>query len=274
MRVDSHQHYWQYIPSDYQWINSDMNILQKDFLPKDIYTTLNQYQIDGVIAVQARQTEIETDFLLKLSEEYSWIYGVIGWINLLDPKLSDVLSNVKHDKLKGFRHLIQDEKEPSKFFENEQFNRGVKEILKEGYIYEILFHEKDISAAIQFCQRHDQSPLVIDHLGKPNISSSDPKEWLNQIRKIAELPHVYCKLSGLITEAKQNWVNEDIQPFIEIAIELFTPDRLMFGSDWPVCLLAGNYNDVYHLINDQINKLSISEQDFIMGKVAQKIYQI
>lgn len=274
MRIDSHQHYWQYMPKDYPWITSNMRGLQRNFLPKDIHATLELHKMNGVIAVQARQTKSETEFLLQLSEEYSWIYGVVGWIDLLTDDCLKELDQVRHEKLKGFRHLIQDEKNPALFFENQQFNHNVNILLQHGYVYELLFHEKDLQAAINFCIRHDAHPLVIDHLGKPNIKMTNPKEWLKKLSKLSELPHVYCKLSGLITEASTEWKKDDIKPFIEGAIEVFTPKRLMFGSDWPVCLLSGSYEDVYEVIYASIGQLNMDEQAMIMGEVAQKIYKI
>ncbi len=274
MRIDSHQHYWQYCPKEYGWITDEMPLLKKDVLPSDIEDTLKKNNIDGVIAVQARQSSKENEFLLELADNYSWIKGVIGWVDLRDSALENNLTSFSHKKLKGFRHLIQDEKNPSDFFSDKDFNKGVHTILNKGYVYEVLFHEKDLSAAIDFCKRHDQHPLVIDHLGKPNIAETEVNDWQKRILKLAELPHVYCKLSGLITEASPNWSNEDIFPFVDAAIEAFTPGRLMFGSDWPVCQLAGSYQNVYEIIDSQIKKLTKSEQAQIMGNVACEIYQI
>ncbi len=274
MRIDSHQHYWKYIPEDYPWIDDGVPQLKRDILPKDIEETLKKYEIDGVIAVQARQSTIENEFLLSLSMQYPWIKGVIGWVDLRGPKLLSELDKYKDSKIKGFRHLIQDESDPSLFFKDEYFNNGVKTLLGQGYIYEVLFHEKDLKAATLFCQRHDNSTLVIDHLGKPNIKETNPVVWRENVRELAKLPHVYCKLSGLITEADQGWIASDINPFIEIAIELFTPERLLFGSDWPVCDLAGEYSDVYSLIETNIKTLSLPEQAAIMGGNACDIYTI
>lgn len=272
MRIDSHQHYWRYDPIDYSWISDDMPLLKRDILPSAIAEALKQHKMDGVIAVQARQTLRENEFLLGLAVEHSWIKGVIGWVDIGADDLTDQLAHYKNTAMKGFRHLIQDELNPSEFFEGQKFNQGIQTLLKADYLYEVLFHEKDLRAATAFCQRHDDYPLIIDHLGKPNIVDGDYKAWRNRIKSLAELPHVYCKLSGLITEAPQNWQPTDIYPFIDIAIELFTPERLMFGSDWPVCQLAGNYQNVYELVEHQIALLTEHERDLIMGGVACQIY--
>lgn len=161
MRIDSHQHYWHYDPNEYGWISDEMPLLKRNVLPSDIQSTLEAHSMDGVIAVQARQSLAENTFLLGLSEQYDWIKGVIGWIDLRSDDLVDQLMAVQHPKLKGYRHLVQDEPNPSLYFADQAFNRGVKTVLDHGYVYEVLFHEKDLKAATEFCERHDQAPLVL-----------------------------------------------------------------------------------------------------------------
>lgn len=274
MKIDTHQHFWCYDPSEYEWITDEMSFLKKDILPNDIEPILKQHGFDGAIAVQARQIEYENAFLLNLSSQFSWIKGIIGWINLCDEVALERVGFYKESLVKGFRHLIQDERYPSQFFENKKFNDGIKKIQNLGFLYELLFREKDLLAATMFCQRHDNNLLVIDHLGKPNIGRSSLDDWYRNIKPLADLPHVYVKLSGLITEFGLNWQKKDIAPFINIAIDLFTPDRLMFGSDWPVCKLAGSYKEVYELIEGSIDSLTQNEKNKIMGENACYVYKL
>ncbi|MHC5226301.1 amidohydrolase family protein [Ignatzschineria sp. LJL83] len=274
MRIDSHQHYWIYDAAHYGWISNEMPKLKRNVLPQDIKATLETYRIDGVIAVQARQNLEENQFLLNLSEEYLWIKGVVGWVDIRSQELAEQLDFYQKTKMKGFRHLIQDEHNPSAFFEDEKFNQGIEKLLASGYLYEVLCYEKDLKAAINFCKKHDNSPLIIDHLGKPSIANNNSQRWRKELKELASLPHVFCKLSGMVTEAKTNWVSEDIYPFIDHAIEVFSPDRLMFGSDWPVCQLGGTYENVYDLIETTIADLTLSEQASIMGNVACRVYKL
>lgn len=274
MKIDAHQHFWIYNAGDFDWISDETPILKKNWLPKDIEATLTKYGITGVIAVQARQSLKENEFLLELAEQYDLIKGIIGWIDIRADSLSEYLEVYNNTKIKGFRHLIQDEQNPTAFFKDKRFNDGMRKLLGAGFIYELLFKEKNLEEAIEFCQHHDNSPLVIDHLGKPNIYKTDFENWKNKIRELARLPHVYCKLSGLITEAGEHWSHEKIIPFIETAIDCFTPERLLYGSDWPVCQTVGGYKDVYELIEVSLQSLTENEQEMIMGKNSYDIYKI
>lgn len=274
-KIDTHQHYWLYETNDYSWISDDMLELKQDRLPEHIAPCLALHNIDGCIAVQARQCEQENQFLLSLAEKNTQILGVIGWVDLTSSQGERALENWnQYPLMKGYRHLIQDEVDPDAFFLNPNFNRNVDLILNQKKIYEILIHEKNLSSAIQFCKKHDHASLVLDHLGKPNIAKSTPKEWRKKIAPLATQEHVVCKLSGLITEAGENWHAKQIEPFIDIALEIFGPKRLMFGSDWPVCLLAGKYLQVHQLIEQTIKLLSHNEQaDFWAGN-AQRTYKL
>lgn len=274
-KIDTHQHYWRYDPQEYSWISNDMVELKQDRLPQDSKFHLEQHDITGCIAVQARQSELENQFLLDLAEKNSQILGVIGWVNLCSKDAASSLATYQHNCLmKGYRHLIQDEINPDEFFLNMQFNQHVDLILKQNKVYEVLIHAKSLPAAIQFCHKHDQALLVLDHLGKPNIATGTPQDWKKQIAPLASQQHVVCKLSGLITEAGKNWQAIQIAPYIDIALEIFGPQRLMFGSDWPVCLLAGEYSQVYQLIEKTISKLSIDEQSAIWAENAKKVYRL
>lgn len=275
MRIDAHQHFWQYQSKDYPWITEDMPALKKDCLPKDLLPLLEQYAIDGCIAVQARANIAENQFLVSLAEQYPWILGIVGWLDLCATDVSEKLAQYNENKMiKGYRHLVQDEANPSLFLENKAFNQGVAAVLQQNKVYEVLIHSKDLMAASHFCARHDNHILVLDHLGKPNITKESATEWAAHLKPLAKQAHVYCKLSGIITEAGNQWTEEQIFPFIEQALLLFGAERLMFGSDWPVCLLAGQYQQVYQLIEKAILKLSKDEQQAIWGGNACQVYQL
>lgn len=274
-KIDSHQHFWRYEVAQYPWINDNMPNLKQDRLPKHLQPLLQQFDFDGSIVVQARQSSAENDFLINLAKSNPWILGVIGWLNLCDENVDEQISEWQaNDIMKGYRHLIQDEANPDDFMALKAFNRGVDAVLNQGLVYEVLIHDVNLAAATQFCAQHDQGILVLDHVGKPNINQSTPKEWEKKIRPLADLTHVACKLSGLITEVGPNWSATQIEPFIDIALNIFGPNRLLFGSDWPVCLLAGEYSQVYQLIENNINHLSPSEQAAIWGNNASRIYNL
>lgn len=274
-RIDSHQHFWRYEVEQYPWISDSMLDLKQDRLPQHLQPLLQQFNFDGSIVVQARQSLSENQFLLTLSESNPWILGIIGWLNLCDKDIEEQIIELKsHNIIKGYRHLIQDEANPADFMKLKAFNHGVDVVLNQGLVYEVLIHDINLTAATQFCAEHDQGILVLDHVGKPNISQSTPQEWKKKIRPLANLTHVACKLSGLITEVGANWTAAQIEPFIDIALNTFGPDRLLFGSDWPVCLLAGEYSQVYQLIEKNINHLSPSEQAAIWGNNASRVYNL
>ncbi|MDI2091167.1 amidohydrolase family protein [Commensalibacter oyaizuii] len=275
-RIDAHQHFWKYDPHQYLWMDHSMSILKQDYLPNQLTPILQNHKMDGSIAVQARSIPQETDFLLNLAQSTSNILGVVGWIDLRSAHLQDALAQWHHQPLlKGFRHLIQDEPAPSAFLKDTAFNQGVKTILQAGKLYEIVVHEKDLSQVIQFCKQHDNGQLVLCHLGKPDLQKSSLREWRDKIAPLATLSHVSCKVSGLITQAVwHRWDVDKLLPYINTALEIFGPKRLMFGSDWPVCLCAGTVNQVYDLIEKAITSLSTTEQHAIFGGNATRIYQI
>lgn len=273
IRVDAHQHFWQYQTRDYGWISDEMTELKKDRLPEDLHPLLQSKNFDGCIAVQARQTDEETPFLVELAKQNPWILGVVGWLDLRDDHLETTLEKWnEHKVIKGYRHIVQDEPNPSEFLADEKFNKGVDVLLNQNKVYEVLIHAKDLSAATDFCRRHDQSVLVLDHLGKPDIQHESAIDWGRRLKPLADQKHVYCKLSGIITEAAHDWTEEGLFPYINEALTLFGPQRLMFGSDWPVCLLAGQYDQVYQLIEKAIRQLSTDEQEAIWGKNASEVY--
>lgn len=274
LRVDAHQHFWTYTPQDYPWIDERHAPLQRDFLPDDLKPLLDQHGVDGCIAVQARQSLDETDALLAHATTHPWILGVVGWVDLRADDLDAQLDRrANAPKLVGFRHLVQDEPAPSLFLQDPAFARGMRQLQHRGLAYDVLVKDKDLHAATDFCRRHDQHHLILDHLGKPDLSLEDPIAWADRLAPLAALPHVACKLSGLITEADwQHWRAVELLPYFYLALELFGPDRLMFGSDWPVCQLAGSYGQVHHLFDTAISSLSTAEQDALRGGTALRLY--
>ncbi|TWI58631.1 L-fuconolactonase [Pseudomonas duriflava] len=273
-RIDAHQHFWRYVPDHYRWIDDSMLVLKRDYLPNDLKPLLKAHQISGCIAVQARQSEQETNALLALAKEHPWIAGVIGWVDVRDASLPDALDRWQDvQRLRGFRHQIQDEANPNEFLADTAFNQGVAILQTRGYLYEILIKSSSLAATYDFARRHDRQPLILDHLGKPPVTHGNFQTWAEQLAPLAALPHVHCKLSGLITEAEwATWQPDQLLPYLNQALELFGPERLLFGSDWPVCRLAGEYDQVYQLTQQALASLSASERAAIMGGNAIRLY--
>ena len=270
LRLDAHQHFWRYDAADYPWIGRDMGCLRRDFQPDDLRPLLDAAGFDGCIAVQARACASETDQLLRLAERYPWICAVVGWVDLCASDLEQSLERwAQNPVLRGFRHQLQDESAPADFMQKPAFNRGLNTLQRQGLVYEILVKARDLGAATELCQQHDQHHLVLDHLGKPDVQANDWKAWAQQLAPLAALPHVSCKLSGLITEAHwQDWHSAQLTPYLHTALELFGPERLMFGSDWPVCLLASDYAATCGLVG------SVSQHAAIWGGTACRVYNI
>lgn len=275
MVIDAHQHFWQYQPVRDAWIDESMQVIRRDFYPEDLAPVLEANGVHGCVAVQADQSAEETAFLLSLAEQHSFIRGVVGWIDFRADDISRQLEQyVGHPKLKGFRHIVQAEPD-NRFLLGSNFCRGIGELSKHGFTYDILVYPKQLAAVEEFVQKFPDQALIIDHLAKPLIKAGELNEWAAHMRRIAQAPHVYCKLSGLVTEADwQQWEPAHFQPYLEVALEAFGPGRLVYGSDWPVCLLAAEYNEVKGLITDFISHLSITEQEQIMGGNARSFYHL
>lgn len=279
-RIDSHQHFWRYEPVEYAWIDEQMSVLRRDFLPPDLRPLLDTQRIEQCIAVQARTTDEETDFLLALATEYPWIAAVIGWVDL---RADDVQRRLDRwsgaRKLAGFRHILQAEHIPPGG-PDAAFSRGVALLQKRELIYELLLRSPQLPAMAEFCRVHDSYWLVLDHLGKPNIRDGAYAQWRRDIEPIAALPHVVCKVSGIVTEAmdakgaKGAFKLEDLPVYLDAVLEVFGPERLMFGSDWPVCLLAAPYAQVAEIVEQWAEKLSASERDALWGDTARRLYRI
>lgn len=275
MIVDSHQHFWNYDPVKHQWIDDSMAAIRKDFLPGDLEKVYAEHSIDGCVAVQADQTLAETDFLLELATEYNFIKGVVGWADLRADDLETVLETYKeHDKLKGFRHVVQGEEDVN-FLLRPDFLRGISLLEKYHYTYDILVFPHQLGAVLEFVREFPNQKFVIDHIAKPYIKDGFYDGWAVLMKEIGQYENVYCKLSGMITEADFNtWTPEHIHPYMDLVLEVFGTERTMFGSDWPVCLTAGNYKQVKMLVTNFIVKTSTIEQAAIMGWNAIKFYNL
>ena len=274
MRIDAHQHFWNYDSERFEWITDDMAALRRNFLPEDLYPILQASQIDGCIAVQAEEHLRETAFLLELSEDHPWILGVVGWAELGQDNLDEILDQwSNHSKLLGFREVLQS-KEPE-YMLRKEFIRGIHKLGKRGYTYDLLTYPNQLPAALQLVDACPNQFFVIDHLSKPDIKAGDWKAWKKSLQPFSERELVYAKVSGLVTEADWNkWSPADLFPYLEIALELFGPKRLLFGSDWPVCLAAAQYKEVLGVIESFADQLSPQEKDALFGGTAQEFYKI
>lgn len=276
MYIDAHHHLWNYDPVEYDWIDDSMAILKKDFLIKDLEKTLHHNGFSSSIAVQARQSMEETLWLLTLAEQTNLIKGVVGWIDLKSDTLAQQLDELaKYKKLVGFRHVIQGENDPA-FMQNPDFIRGLQMLADRGYRYDLLVFAHQLPAAAEMLAQIPSLHVVIDHIAKPDIKSrSDFDTWQQNMVLLAHNAKCYCKLSGMVTEADWlNWHSDDFHPFMQTVLDLFGQDRIMFGSDWPVCLVAADYEQVKSLVLDFINVQAPDAKELILGQNAHKFYQL
>lgn len=274
MRIDAHQHFWKFDPIRDAWINDGMQVIRKDFLPQDLKPELDKKQIDGCIAVQADQSPHETRYLLELAEQNPWIKKVVGWVDLnaedIDAQLELYASE---KKLAGFRKILQTL--PPEAMDDPKFLRGIGKLSKYGFTYDVLIYPEHLEKAYEMIVRFPDQPFIIDHLAKPNIKNGEFEKWSEGIQKIAELEQVYCKVSGMVTEADwKNWKQADFIPCLDTVTEVFGTKRLVYGSDWPVCLLAGSYTEVFDLVYNYYSEFPHSEQVGIFGANAQRFYGI
>ena len=273
MIIDSHQHFWHYDRQRYDWLTDDMARLRRDFLPADLHREYSANGVQAGVAVQAEQSENETRFLLELAKENAFIKGVVGWVDLRDTNLHSRLAHFSQfEKLCGFRHIVQAEAEDN-FLIGADFLRGARLLKDFNLTYDILIYPKQLSAAIKFVASNPDQAFVIDHLAKPLIKDRIMSPWREQMREIAGHENVCCKVSGLVTEADwQGWGVADFTPYLDVVFEAFGTDRIMFGSDWPVCLVAASYHQVKQLIEDYVQDLSPAEKDKIFGLNAIRFY--
>jgi L-fuconolactonase len=275
MIIDSHQHFWQYEPIKHEWIDDSMALIRMDFMPNDLKPVYEQNNIAGCVAVQADQTLKETDFLLDLSAKNDFIKGIVGWVDLRSNSIEDTLECYKHaNKLKGFRHVVQGEPDPN-FLLRPDFTRGISLLEKYNYTYDILVMPHQLGAVLEFVKQFPHQKFVIDHIAKPYIKDGYYDGWALLMTEIGKIDNVSCKLSGMITEADFNtWQPSQIKPYMELVLHAFGAEKIMYGSDWPVCLVAGNYSKVKELTTEFIAKLSKNEQDAIMGQNAMNFYNL
>jgi L-fuconolactonase len=274
MTLDSHQHFWHFDPIRDSWIDDSMKAIQKDFLPKDLKQELDKKGIEGCVAVQADQSDGETQFLLRLAKENPWIKGVVGWVDLGSPDLERKLEGyLEEKKLVGFRKILQ--VLPPTAMEDDSFLDGIGLLSKFGFTYDILIFPHHLENAFQFAKKFPKMKFVVDHLAKPDIRSGEFDYWSKGIQKMSTLPNVFCKVSGMVTEADwKKWKNDDFRPYLNHITECFGTERLMYGSDWPVCLLAGSYARVYDLAFDFYKDFSSHEKGKIFGNNACSFYSI
>ncbi len=274
MIIDSHHHFWHYDPVEYDWIDENMKSIRRDFLPEHLQLEIQAAGIDGVVSVQARQTIEETDWLLRLANEHDLIKGIVGWLPIASDQLSRELDRLSEQpKLKALRHVVQGE--PDGFLDQASFNRGIEQLGDNNLVYDVLIFERQLEEAIRFVDRHPSQPFVLDHIAKPKIGDNQLEPWASNIRQLAQRQHVTCKISGLVTEAEYDgWTVSQLQPYLQTVLEAFGPQRLMFGSDWPVCLVATGYRQWADLVREFISPLASDEQAAIMGGTAARVYQL
>jgi len=273
-RIDSHQHFWKFDPVRDSWIDETMQNIQRDFLPEDLESILKENQFEGCVAVEAHQSEDQTLFLLNLASKNDFIKGVVGWVDLRNENIKERLQFFSDQKkLKGFRHVVQAEADDFMF--GEAFRRGIQALKPFDYTYDILIFERQLPAAISLVQDFPNQRFVIDHIAKPNIKSGSIDSWKKGIEEIAKYDNVWCKISGMVTEADwKNWKPEDLKPYLDVIFENFSVDKLMFGSDWPVLNVASDYNEVVKTLEDYIAELFIEDQNKIWFENAKTFYRI
>jgi len=275
MIIDSHQHFWNYEPVKHSWIDDDMSVIRRHFLPSDLKTVYDENGVDGCVAVQADQTLEETKFLLDLASKYHFIKGVVGWVDLRDVNINTTLKEYSQfKKLKGFRHVVQGEADHN-FLLRPDFLRGISALEKYNFTYDILVFPHKLGSVLEFVKRFPNQKFVIDHIAKPYIKDGFFDGWAVLMKEIAKQEHVHCKVSGIITEADYNsWTPLQLNRYLDLIFEVFGTKRILFGSDWPVCLVAGNYQQVKEIITNFISKFSKTEQKAIMGENAVRFYNL
>jgi L-fuconolactonase len=275
MKIDSHHHFWSYDPVEYGWIDDAMKSIRRDFLPEHLRAEIAATDVDGVVSVQARQDLIETQWLLNFATQTDFIKGVVGWVELVSPKVGAELERfAANPKLKSVRHVVQGEPDDN-FILREDFNRGIRELMKFKLAYDILIFERHLPQTIKFVDAHPDQVFVLDHIAKPRIKAGAFEPWNKNLRELAKRPNVYCKASGMVTEADYaTWTEGQLQRYFDATLEAFGPQRLMFGSDWPVCLVACGYTRWHKLVSSWIAQLSPAEQGRILGGTAVEAYKL
>jgi L-fuconolactonase len=272
-RIDAHHHLWKYSAEDYPWMLEGMESIRRDFLVRELKQVMQEGRIDGVVTVQARQSLLETEWLLGLARRCPFMRGVVGWVPLTDKAVSSHLERfAANAKLKAVRHVLHDEPDDFHILRDD-FNRGVSLLKKFGLRYDILIFERHLPQTIEFIDRHPQLTFVVDHIAKPKIKEQILSPWRQNMQELARRENVYCKLSGMVTEAGwKTWTETDLQPYIDTVLECFGAQRLMFGSDWPVALVACGYQKWVEVVEHATSSLSSGERDSLFGGTAKQAY--
>ncbi|MBT1695828.1 amidohydrolase family protein [Fulvivirgaceae bacterium PWU4] len=274
MTIDSHQHFWKYNPVNHGWINDEMQNIRRDFLPDQLGPLLREHHIDGCVTVQVDQTEDETMFMLSLAERYDFIRGVVGWIDLRSPDLEERLQHFRQfPRLKGFRHIVQGE--PKGFLADRKFIEGVNKLARYNFTYDLLIYHHQLEEALAFVRQVPDVKIVVDHIAKPSIRTGEKTHWELNMAALATFKNVYCKVSGMVTEARwKDWKQEDFNPYLDEVFETFGTSRVMYGSDWPVCLVAASYGEQLAIVQQYIAALSESEKKLVLGENAKTFYNL
>lgn len=274
MRIDTHQHFWRYTRAEYDWIDDRMSAIQRDFMPEDAKREMDRTGVDASVAVQVRQTLDETTWMCGLADRHPFIAGVVGWVDLQSPSVADDLDRVAaHRALVGIRHIVQ--AEPDDFLDRPAFNRGIEALTARDIPYDVLVYARQIAAAEAFVSRHPDQRFLLDHLGKPDIRGGGYDAWRRDFDRMAARPNVWCKLSGLVTEADwRRWTPGQLRPYLDHALEAFGPSRLMVGSDWPVCTVAATYGETMALVIDALREYSADEQADVLSGTARRFWNL
>ena len=274
MRIDAHHHFWHYTPGEYGWINDAMAAIRRDFLPADLAAEISAAGIDAVLSVQACHTIQETEWLLELAAAHPWIAGVVGWVPLIEPDVAAILAPLAaHPRLKAIRHVLQ--AEPDSYMDRPDFNAGLSQLRAFHLTYDILIYHAQLPAAIRLVDRHPDQVFVLDHIAKPAIRAGERQPWAQNLAELARRPNVFCKLSGVVTESNYaTWTWDQVLPYMEAALEAFTPARLMFGSDWPVCRVAVSYADWVRTVERFTAPLTAAEREAIFQTTATRAYRL
>jgi len=275
MNIDSHQHFWKYDRAQHVWMTDAMDVLRRDYLPGDLEPLLQAAGFEGTVAVQARQMVEETEWLLGLAKQYDFIKGVVGWVDLRSPKLREQLEKVTADpKLVGVRHVVHDEPDDD-FMLRPAFREGIAQLAEFNLTYDLLLFPRHLPVAVKLVREFPERPFVVDHLAKPAIRDVGVSPWQEDLRRLAEFPNVCCKLSGLVTEAKwKQWQAGDFHRYLDIVIAAFGTERVMIGSDWPVCTLSGDYASTMRIVTDYAQQFSAPVRNAILGGNCARFYHL
>jgi L-fuconolactonase len=275
LRIDAHQHFWKFDPIRDSWITADMAVIQKDFLPVDLLPVLETNGIDGSVIVQSDQSEKENDFQLANAAGYDFIKGIVGWVDLKADNIEERLVHYKQfKKMRGFRHVLQGEPDRA-FMLQPAFKRGIGLLNQFEFTYDILIYPDQLQYIPGLVSAFPYQYFVIDHIAKPYIKDKKIDDWKKDMQALAQFPNVYCKISGMVTEADwRNWRQEDLEPYLDVVVESFGIKRIMFGSDWPVCLVAATYGQMMKIVKDYFSSFTQYEQDLFFGGNAMQFYHL